>query len=63
VPRRDSELIPIVQRSYDLCVGLHEHVSRFPRAQRGLLGRAILDEVLPLTLAEGFADRLDDGHR
>lgn len=34
--RRAADLIPIVQRSYDLCAGLYEHVNRFPRAQRTL---------------------------
>ena len=28
---RATDLIPVVQRSYDLCAGLYEHVSRFPR--------------------------------
>jgi hypothetical protein len=37
VRRRPSDLIPIVQRSYDLCAGLYQHVHRFPRAQRTLL--------------------------
>lgn len=41
-----EELIPIVQRSYDLCAGLYEHVNRFPRAQRTLLGRVMLDDAL-----------------
>ena len=25
---RDGELIPVVQRSYDLCVAIYEHVNR-----------------------------------
>lgn len=43
---RSADLIPVVQRSYDLCVGLYECVNRFPRAQRTLLGRVILDDAL-----------------
>jgi hypothetical protein len=60
VPRRDTELIPIVQRSYDLCVGLHEHVSRVPRAQRGLLGRTILDEGLRMLTLLAATNRAAD---
>ncbi len=37
-----------------------ELLRKFPRAGQYLLGGP---KVLPLTLAEGFADRLDDGHR
>ncbi|MBM4270010.1 MAG: four helix bundle protein, partial [Deltaproteobacteria bacterium] len=48
------------QRSYDLCVGLHEHVSRFPRAQRGLLGRAILDEGLRMLTLLAATNRAVD---
>jgi len=47
-----EELIPIVQRSYDLCVVLYEHVNRFPRAQRTLLGRVILDEALRMLVSK-----------
>lgn len=36
---RADDLVPIVGRSYDLCASLYEHVNRFPRAQRTLLGR------------------------
>jgi len=39
----DPDLIPVVQKSYDLCAGLYTHVNRFPRAQRGLLGRVMLN--------------------
>lgn len=46
MPGRATDLIPVVQRSYDLCAGLYEHVNRFPRAQRGLIGRVILDDAL-----------------
>ena len=41
------DLIPVVQRSYDLWADLYEHVNRFPRAQRTLLGRLILDDAAP----------------
>lgn len=48
--------------AYDLCAALYEHVNRFPRAQRTLLGRLILDEAprMPteLTLANRLADRI-----
>ena len=43
---RDGELIPVVQRSYDLCADIYEHVNRFPRAQRGLIGRVVIDDAL-----------------
>jgi hypothetical protein len=55
MPERD--LIPVVQRSYDLCAGLYEHVNRFPRAQRGLLGRVILDDGLRLLTLLTVANR------
>lgn len=62
MPAQRTDLIPIVQRSYDLCAVLYEHVNRFPRAQRPLLGRVILDDALQilvqLTLANRRADRL-----
>jgi MutS domain I len=45
---RQEDLIPVVQRSYDLCAGLYEHVNRFPRAQRTLLGRVILEDALQM---------------
>jgi hypothetical protein len=38
---RAGDLIPVVQRSY-------EQVNRFPRAQRGLLGRVVIDDALRL---------------
>jgi hypothetical protein len=38
---RSVDLIPVVQKSYDLCAGLCAHVDRFPHAQRGLLGRVM----------------------
>lgn len=41
-----SDLIPVVQKSYDLCAGLYTYVNRFPRAQRGLLGRVMLEDAL-----------------
>jgi hypothetical protein len=43
---RASDLIPVVQRSYDLCAGLYEHVNRFPRSQRTLLRPVILEDAL-----------------
>jgi hypothetical protein len=52
-----SGLIPVVQRSYDLCAGLYGHVNRFPRAQRTLLGRMILDEGLRLLVLLTLANR------
>jgi len=51
---------PIVVRSYDLCAELYEHVNRFPRAQRTLLGRVILDEALRMLAALTVANRLAD---
>jgi hypothetical protein len=54
---RDMELIPVVQRSYDLCAGLYEHVNRFPRAQRGLLGRVVLEDALQMLTLLTVANR------
>ncbi len=51
---------PIIGRAYDLCAELYEHVNRFPRAQRTLLGRAILDEGLRMLAALTVANRLAD---
>lgn len=55
---RDGELIPVVARSYDLCAGIYEHVNRFPRAQRGLLGRVVIDDALRLLALLTVANRL-----
>jgi hypothetical protein len=55
--KRSPDLIPVVQRSYDLCAGLYEQVNHFPRAQRGLLGRALLDDALTLLTAITLACR------
>ena len=52
-----ADLIPIVQRSYDLCAGCYEHVNRFPRAQRTLLGRVILDDALQMLVLLTVANR------
>jgi hypothetical protein len=43
---RDGELIPVVQRSYELCAAIYDHVNCFPRAQRGLIGRVVIDDAL-----------------
>jgi len=55
--RHEEEGIPIVQRAYDLCVVLYGHVNRFPRAERGLLGRVILDDALQLLTVLTVATR------
>ena len=55
-----DDLIPVVQRSYDLCAGLYEHVNRFPRAQRGLLGRVILEDALRMLVLFTVANRRHD---
>lgn len=55
--QRQSGLIPVVQRSYDLCAGLYDHVNRFPRAQRTLLGRLVLEEGLRLLVLLTLANR------
>jgi uncharacterized membrane protein len=54
---RQENLIPVVQRSYDLCAGLYEHVNRFPRAQRTLLGRVILENALQMMVLLTVANR------
>lgn len=53
-----ADLIPIVQRAYDLCEGLYAHVNRFPRSQRTLLGRVILDDGLQMLVLLTVANRL-----
>ena len=55
---RGTDLIPVVQRSYDLCAGLYGHVNRFPRAQRPLLGRMILEEALQVLAQLTIANRI-----
>ncbi len=57
---RDADLIPVVQKSYDLCAGLYTHVNRFPRAQRGLLGRVILEDALAMLVSLTVANRRTD---
>lgn len=52
-----ADLIPVVQRSYDLCAGLYAHVNRFPRAQRTLLGRVILEDALRMMVLLVVANR------
>ncbi len=46
-----------MQRSYDLCAGLYEHVNRFPRAQRTLLGCVILEDALQMMVLLTVANR------
>lgn len=58
--RRHDPGAPIVVSAYDLCATLYEHVNRFPRAQRTLLGRLILDEALRMLTALTRANRLAD---
>ena len=50
----------MVQKSYDLCAGLYTHVNRFPRAQRGLLGRVILEDALQMLVSLTVANRRAD---
>ena len=54
---RGADLIPVVQKSYDLCAGLYTHVNRFPRAERGLLGRVILEDALAMLVSLTVANR------
>jgi hypothetical protein len=54
---RGSDLIPVVQKSYDLCALLYTYVNRFPRAQRGLLGRVILEDALQMLVLMTVANR------
>jgi len=60
---RADAVVPIVQRSYDLCAGLYEHVNRFPRAQRTLLGRVILEDALRMLVGLTVANRRPDKHQ
>ena len=57
---RGADLIPVVQKSYDLCAGLYTQVNRFPRAQRGLLGRVILEDALQMLVSLTVANRRTD---
>ena len=57
---RGADLIPVVQKSYDLCAGLYTHVNRFPRAERGLLGRVILEDALAMLVSLTVANRRTD---
>ncbi|MCK6557009.1 four helix bundle protein [Candidatus Binatia bacterium] len=52
-----SDLIPVAQKSYDLCAGLYTYVNRFPRAQRGLLGRVMLEDALQMLVSVTVANR------
>jgi hypothetical protein len=54
---RGRDLIPVVQKSYDLCANLYAYVNRFPRAQRGLLGRVILEDALQMLVSLTVANR------
>ena len=57
---RDADLIPVVQKAYDLCAGLYTHVNRLPRAQRGLLGRVLLEDALQMLVSLTVANRRAD---
>jgi 23S rRNA-intervening sequence protein len=57
MPRHAQGLIPVVQRSYDLCAGLYQHVQRFPRVERGLLGRVMVEDALRLLVGLTAANR------
>jgi hypothetical protein len=43
-----DDVIPIVQRAYDVAVALYGYVNRFPRMHKPLLGRVILDDGLQM---------------
>ncbi|MCC6766201.1 MAG: four helix bundle protein [Deltaproteobacteria bacterium] len=60
MPARSTDLIPVVQKSYDLCAGLYAQVHRFPRVERGLLGRVILEDALQMLVALTVANRRSD---
>ena len=52
-----ANLIPIVRRSYDLCADVYQHVNRFPRAQRSLLGRVVIEDALEMLTLLTVANR------
>ena len=58
-----TDLMPVVQKSYDLCAGLNTHVNRFPRAQRGLLGRVMIEDALRMLVSLTVANRRACGAR
>ena len=51
------DLVPALQKAYDLCADLYTHVNRFPRAQRGPLGRVILEDALRMLVSLTVANR------
>ena len=55
-----DELIPIVQRAYDFAVELVNHVNRFPRAHKPLLGRELVGLALRLLVTLVTANRRRD---
>lgn len=56
----EDNLVPVVQKSYDLCTGLYGYVQRFPRAQRGLLGRVMIEDGLQMLVQLTLANRRSD---
>jgi hypothetical protein len=54
-----ENLIP-VQKSYDLCTGLYTYVNRFPRAQRSLLGRVMIEDGLQMLVQLTVANHRSD---
>lgn len=54
---RTENLIPVVQKSYDLCADLYTYVDRFPRAQGGLLGRVMIEDGLQMLVQLTVANR------
>ncbi|MGH8702871.1 MAG: hypothetical protein ACREVR_17085 [Burkholderiales bacterium] len=55
-----ADLIPVVRKSYDLCAALYTQANRFPRAQRGLSGRAMLENALAMLVSLTVANRRTD---
>ncbi|MBI3604660.1 MAG: hypothetical protein HY202_01375 [Nitrospirae bacterium] len=57
---KQDEGLPLVQRSFDLCVELYTHVNRFPRAHKPLLGRDILSAAQQMFVGLVMATRRRD---
>jgi len=57
---KEDELLPLVQKSFDLCYELYICVNRFPRAHKPLLGRNLLLAVQQMLICfVGAARRRD----
>jgi hypothetical protein len=52
--KRREDLLPLMQRAFDLCLSLYGHVNRFPRAYKPLLVRDWPNMPMPLNYPVRF---------